>query len=496
MEIERWWSATFPSSESSSWTTALRGERFPIAYECSDSSMSWETIEAWIVKERSLLLEQAFQSGAVLFRGFPLRTPEDFDRFIQSFGLENFPYDESLSNAVRVNKTPRVFTANEAPPTVSIFLHHEMAQTPIYPSRLFFFCEQSADTGGATALCRSDVLWKRIVQEFPAFAGDCERKGLRYSNVMPSSNDAESGMGRSWQSTLRVTSKDQAEARLTELGYTWTWLDEDSLRATTPVLPAVRDLQNGRQSFFNQLIAAFKGWKDKRNDPSKAITFGDGKPLDRPTVDEITKWADELCFDLVWQNGDVALIDNYVVMHGRRTSREHERFSLRWHSDELRRGEARGYVPPPRLTGLVVSREFMLDELNSSDSRQDAATYSLGRDPPMRYPRVKVARRDHWEDVERCLRSWRCKMKRRSLLTGLGSAAVLGVMTSHTELQADDGKKEQTHGEHENHDPRRGLCRLCHRVFEVRQQMSLHDQFREDEECRVHQHVFGLCRFL
>ena len=39
----------------------------------------------------------------------------------------------------------------------SLELHHEMAQTPLYPSRLFFFCEQPAAEGGATPICRSDV---------------------------------------------------------------------------------------------------------------------------------------------------------------------------------------------------------------------------------------------------------------------------------------------------------------------------------------------------
>ena len=28
--------------------------------------------------------------------------------------------------------------------------------------------------------------------------------------------------------------------------------------------------------------------------------------------------AEELAFDVPWQAGDVALVDNYVVMHGRR----------------------------------------------------------------------------------------------------------------------------------------------------------------------------------
>jgi hypothetical protein len=51
--------------------------------------------------------------------------------------------------------------ANEAPASVMLCLHHEMAQTPIHPSKLFFFCEQAAESGGATPLCRSDVLWER-----------------------------------------------------------------------------------------------------------------------------------------------------------------------------------------------------------------------------------------------------------------------------------------------------------------------------------------------
>jgi hypothetical protein len=194
-----------------------------------------------------------------------------------------------------------------------------MAQTPIYPSHLFFFCEQAAESGGATPICRSDVLWERLAERCPRFARDCQAKGLRYSNVMPAANDATSGMGRSWQSTLRAQTREEAERRLRGLGYSWEWLADGSLRATTPVLPAVRRLSNGRVSFFNQLIAAAMGWRDARNDPSKSITFGDGSPLDREAVNVAAQLGEELSFDVPWQNGDVALVDNYVAMHGRRT---------------------------------------------------------------------------------------------------------------------------------------------------------------------------------
>jgi hypothetical protein len=163
------------------------------------------------------------------------------------------------------------------------------------------------------------VLWERLAKRCPQFARDCQSQGLRYSNVMPSQNDSASGMGRSWQSTLKASTRDEAEARLAALGYTWEWLADGSLKATTPVLPAVCDLGDGRTSFYNQLIAAFCGWKDSRNDPSGAIRFGDGEPLDREAVMTAVELAEGLTFDIPWQAGDVVLVDNRVVMHGRRT---------------------------------------------------------------------------------------------------------------------------------------------------------------------------------
>jgi alpha-ketoglutarate-dependent taurine dioxygenase len=294
------------------------GDAFPLVLECRPP-VDLVMTTVWLSAHAGELVHRADRHGAVLFRGFPVATADDFDAFVAAFGLPNFPYYESLSNAVRVNRTPRVFTANEAPPTVTIFLHHEMAQTPVYPSKLFFFCEQPAAEGGATPVCRSDVLWERLAARHPAFARDLEAKGLRYSHVMPPADDATSGMGRSWRSTLRADTPANAESLLSELGYSWEWLPDGSLRATTPTLPAVRRLSNGRTSFFNQLIAASQGWKDSRNDPAKAITFGDGTPLDRGAAAAAAELGEELAFDIPWERGDVALVDNFVTMHGRRT---------------------------------------------------------------------------------------------------------------------------------------------------------------------------------
>jgi len=291
---------------------------FPSLLACRIPGASLAAALDWVRSQAAALLDESSRRGALLLRGFPVQTDRDFHAMVEAFGQPAFTYEDSLSNAVRVNRTPRVFTANEAPPDVQIFFHHEMAQTPYYPTRLFFFCEQAAATGGATPLCRSDWLWERLLRECPKFAADVEAQGLRYSHVMPGEVDLKSGMGRSWQSTLKAATREAAENRLSSLNYTWQWLDDGCLRVTTPVLRGVYRLPDGRKTFFNQLIAAFSGWKDARNDPAKAITLGDGTPLDPVGVQAACRIAEELAFDVPWQNGDVALIDNYVTMHGRR----------------------------------------------------------------------------------------------------------------------------------------------------------------------------------
>ena len=155
-----------PAVEQVSLTGMAAASAFPRVFQASQPLGLGDAV-SWVSQHQAQVESQLNQSGAVLLRGFGLATDTDFDGVIQAFDWPNFTYADSLSNAVRRNRTERVFTANEAPPDVSIFLHHEMAQTPIYPSRLFFFCEQPARQGGATPICRSDLLLTRLAAAAP-----------------------------------------------------------------------------------------------------------------------------------------------------------------------------------------------------------------------------------------------------------------------------------------------------------------------------------------
>ena len=75
---------------------------------------------------------------------------------------------------------------------------------------------------------------------------------------------------------------------------------------------------DGRKVFFNQLIAAYRGWKDSRNQGSKKIQFGDGSEISEELMDTVCELAENITHDHFWAKGDLLLVDNFLVMHGRR----------------------------------------------------------------------------------------------------------------------------------------------------------------------------------
>ena len=192
-----------------------------------------------------------------------------------------------------------------------------MAQTSSYPEKIFFCCLSPAAEGGATPLCRSDKVYETLNDVHPKWLSKFESLGLKYTTLMPNSDELASGQGRGWRSTLSAQDMNAAEERLKVLNYSWEWQENGSLLATTPSLPATTELSDGKISFFNQIIAAYRGWKTEESMSLPAVTFGNGEHIDEIILNTISDIAERFTTTLEWEPGDVALVDNKRVMHGR-----------------------------------------------------------------------------------------------------------------------------------------------------------------------------------
>lgn len=156
-----------------------------------------------------------------------------------------------------------------------------------------------------------------LLKHHPEFCAKIEDLGVKYRKVAPAVDDPSSALGRSWRSSFAVQTKEEAEIKAKEQGSTLEWLADDDCRIVSQVLPAVRVSSNGHKTFFNQIIAAYTGWIDKRNDPSKAVVFGDDSLLPNDVLSSLAAYMKENQCAYRWTPGKFVIVDNTVAYHSR-----------------------------------------------------------------------------------------------------------------------------------------------------------------------------------
>lgn len=311
-------------------------DMFPLCVVPSSDDICGKHFKKWASEYRREIEYIIKRYGAVLFRGFGGQehfSTVDFADFVATNGRENFTYRGG--NAVRreiPGTRQRVFTTNESPPNKTISFHNELAQTPEYPQRVFFFCEQPASTGGETAIVHCTALYNEVQRTHPSFIDSLKAHGVTYTLFMTSHDRPDSPIGQGWRATLGVNKRVEAESWLSTRGYTWRWIDAANhdkdaadddecamLRTTTPVLDAVKPDRDrpGNFVFFNQLVAVWEGWNDQLNSRNSCVRLGDGNGLDSVAMDATARISRELSIAIPWQKDDIMYIDNMRVQHSR-----------------------------------------------------------------------------------------------------------------------------------------------------------------------------------
>mmetsp|Transcript_13251 Transcript_13251/g.27039 ORF Transcript_13251/g.27039 Transcript_13251/m.27039 type:complete len:399 (+) Transcript_13251:40-1236(+) len=298
--------------------TSIAGPSFPLCITASTPSGK-RSPSAWMTANRDLLFNTLLpKHGAVLLRGFDIPDADEFSKTVVAMGLEEQPYIGG--NAVRTVVADRVFTSNESPPTERIPFHHEMAQVPRFPTRVMFYCETPSEEGGETPIVLSTEVADYMSSTMPSLFNRFQTEGVRYIRTMPTHDDPTSALGRGWMSTYTngVNDKNLAEEEMRRDGVEWEWMENGDLRTISKKLTAIRSI-DGKNVFFNQVVAAYSGWNDSRNVGENAIVFGDSmEKLPKEEMEKLIDKMDELSVAFKWRQGDVLIIDNRLAMHSRR----------------------------------------------------------------------------------------------------------------------------------------------------------------------------------
>lgn len=273
-------------------------------------------LDAWLSANRAFIDTALDFHGAILCRGFGLRTQDDFAGAVAATGVSLMEYVEGATPRTRVGDA--IYTSTEFPPEHPIALHNELSYVTSWPMRLFFFCETAPAERGATPIADMRRVLARIA---PDVRETFERRG--WSLV----RNYGTGLGPTWQSSFHLDDRDSVEAYCRASNVEWEW--RGAALRTTHRRPAVRTHpRTGERVWFNH--AAFWHLSMLPDDVRERFLtefapdevpystwYGDGTPIPDEAIANIRAACDAETVRFAWSDGDLLIVDNMLVAHGR-----------------------------------------------------------------------------------------------------------------------------------------------------------------------------------
>lgn len=301
------------------------GKLFPLVLSPSAPFKSTDDALALLKAGRVLLEEKLREHGALFLRGFPLQGPAHFHSVVEALGWHTVPY---IGSAPRTQVVGSVYTANDANPDVSIGFHHEMAQivdTSDWPSKVLFFCETPPSKGGSTPIVMSHKVTEGLWIQCPDFMRKLQEQSLLYLKLLPMETDPFHISLQGWPLVFGTSDRKKAEESAKKFfNAKVEWTPGGSMKMVSGPFKATRNCGRGEgvEAWFNMVMVYHSGLmrdvKVSSEHPYGAV-FGDSSPLPQEALDVCKKLHEENSVDMLWQKGDLMIVDNFSVMHGRRS---------------------------------------------------------------------------------------------------------------------------------------------------------------------------------
>lgn len=284
--------------------------------DCIEAPYERACLGDWVRSNLSALEMRLCEQGALLLRGFHVDSPEAFQQAVDAWNPRQLDY--IYRSTPRKKLTAGVFTATEYPARMAIPLHNENSYQRIWPLHLAFCCLQPATSGGRTPLASM----RKVTASIPAAVLDkFDRLGVTYVRHYHQDVDL------SWQEVFQVCTAAELEKCCNELDIHHSW-QEDLLRTWQTCQGLAHHPVTGERVFFNQahlfhvsalgdeLAGAMLDSYGLEFLPRHA-RFGDGSELTNTELWAVREAFMTNAIEFEWQRGDVLLVDNMLMAHGR-----------------------------------------------------------------------------------------------------------------------------------------------------------------------------------
>jgi hypothetical protein len=194
-----------------------------------------------------------------------------------------------------------------------------MSYSHNWPTKIFFYCDLPAQSGGRTPIAEDRKV-------FPALDPEVKARFLE-KKVMYVRNYGE-GVDLPWQEAFQTSDPQAVEAYCRKAGAEVEWRGRDRLRTRSVRQVVATHPKTGEVVWFNhahmfhmsnvepEVLSALLEEFAPDELPRNAF-YGDGSPLEVEALDHIRQVYRDTSVGFPWQKGDILLLDNFLVSHGR-----------------------------------------------------------------------------------------------------------------------------------------------------------------------------------
>jgi alpha-ketoglutarate-dependent taurine dioxygenase len=291
------------------------GQMLPLVVEPSLEGVS---LADWATNNLEFIEEELQRHGGLLFRGFGINTQSAFEQFLTATGIELMRYTEGATP--RTELSEKVYTSTEYPSDQHIALHNELTYVTTWPMKIFFCCLNPATDQGETPIADVRKVLRRIS------ASITERFIEKGWMLIRNYGEA---LSLPWQTTFHTTDKSEVEDYCRRAEVKCEWIGEHGLRTRQVRPPVARHPRTGEMVWFNHIAfwhvssllpemrEAMLSIFGEENLPYNTY-YGDGSRIEDSIIDEINQAYLEETVAFPWQRGDLLMLDNMLVAHGRR----------------------------------------------------------------------------------------------------------------------------------------------------------------------------------